>query len=160
MNAKLNHLRHGAFRYSWVAVGAVSTFLSAVAGLIAFLWWGPTPLIFVAVPAACLVCQAVAVAAVVLPGPASRTEQLAECYEGWTVGLVCGSWIFGVFPAGAILAFQDPNGRPVAAVFVAGASLMLPSVAGLITVTALSGRTGGEGDGLTGDAGFVDMGDA
>jgi hypothetical protein len=146
-------------RHGRVLVGSLTTWFSSLVGLLAFLRWGPTLPALLAVPVACLACQALAVAAVVRPGPEVRSRQLVEHYQGWTVSLVCGSWIVGVLPAVVVL-----SGRPARAVLLAGAALMAASMAGLITVAvrsdhAVSGsgakRLPGDPDGADIDVGVL-----
>ncbi|WP_433573600.1 hypothetical protein [Streptomyces sp. CA-251247] len=155
-------------RSVWVVVGNAATFLSAIAGL-AYYWSRPFSFTgYAVVQLACLACQAVALIPVVWPGGAATHRDacdFSDLHQSLTVATVCGSWVFGAYPAAALLVFfdVDANSPPWAAVFFSATALTIACVASLITATAVSDKVNqhhGEASGLPSVSDRVDEEDS
>ncbi|WP_128378761.1 hypothetical protein [Streptomyces cavernae] len=143
-------LRHDGVpaREVLVLVGAVAQWLCAVAGLVYFWPRGVTLSTYAVVQAACVGCQALAVAGVVWPGRRAGSRDLAGLQQGLTLNVLLCTWLLGVLPVGGFLMLTslEPDGSPaglgtpVEAVFWSGTALMLGSIAGLISVVVLADR--------------------
>jgi hypothetical protein len=145
-------------RTTWVWVGDIAQWFAAV-GAVWYMWSsGPTLASGAVALVACVLCQAVAVAAVVVPGREAGSHRLMDHHQGVTVGVLCLSGIFGLALGLPVLykTLDEPE-HPTAAVFVAGMAFLLTSVAGLIAVTALSSRaTAGSAERLPDEPDWVD----
>jgi hypothetical protein len=126
-------------RQTWMFVGGAALLVCAVAGLVRHWSREVTLADYAVLQAACLLCQVVALFPVVSPGRAVTAKENAGVYESITLSLVCGTWIFGVLPGGAVLlSTSGPDSHQAAAVFYAGTALMLAGVAGLCGAVFLS----------------------
>lgn len=134
-------------RSVWAVAGNAGVFFSALAALLHY-WSRPISFgDYAVVQLVCLAWQVIALIPVAWPGrsaTARDVEDASGLHEGLTLTTVCGTWIFGVFPAAGLLVLfgVDVDSPPWAALLFSGTALMLACVAGLMTGTALSGMEG------------------
>ncbi|MFD4831916.1 hypothetical protein ACFWPV_18995 [Streptomyces uncialis] len=153
--------RELSVRGNWVLAGDIAQWLCALALAWYIALHGVSWTAFGVGALACVLWQAVAVAAVAWPGPGAFKDRVDEFHQGVTVAMMCLTWIIGVIPGVAFLPLvvQDPDDNLVLGLFLGGVVIMVSSVAGLMTVLSLGGRAATAG-GDDGPPGWADGGDA
>ncbi|WP_229073331.1 hypothetical protein [Actinoplanes sp. DH11] len=114
-----------------VLAGNLGTLIIAVVAVVHF-WSRPSSIAdYGVVLLSCLLCQAIALIAVVWPGPGSS---YAEFHQAIALPVVCGTWIIGVPPAFMLFAAFDgnPDNPPWVAVFFSAVALTLACMASLM----------------------------
>jgi hypothetical protein len=136
------YVDYALLRRLWVWAGNLGHWLFVATGVAHFWQEGVERPAWLTVGAASVLCQAVAVAAVVWPGRSASSRDLVDHHASVTLGGMGLGSVFGLLPALMVLALSGAEDRLLEAVFAAGMVLILAPTAGLIGVALLAGRAG------------------